>query len=134
MIPYVFVAAAAFAVFPILILFKINVEKLKKDPRQQGKVQTNMMLGVAISEAIPIILIIYGFSKLAPVSDVSTLYVPGIIIVFFMLFAAFFIFMQRKVDVEENSKSAVNNFSMISLMLTMAIPLISVISLFLMVP
>ncbi|GAB3789550.1 hypothetical protein [Virgibacillus kimchii] len=132
--PYLFVAAAALAVIPILILYKINVEKLKKDPEARGKVQTNFMIGVAVSEVIPIILIIYGFVNMESVANMAELYIPGLIVLFIMSFAISFIFLQKKVDVRPETKTLVHSFSMVSIPLSTAIPLISLVGLILMMP
>lgn len=134
MIPYVFVAAATLAMFPILTLYKMNVEKLKQDPSQHARVQNNLMIGVALSEAIPILLIIYGYAQMESVSTVSDLYLPGIILLFLVIFAVLFIFMQAKVGVPEEAKSMITQYSIISLMLALAIPIISIVSLFMMMP
>lgn len=132
--PYLFVAAAALAVIPILILYKINVEKLKEDPEARGKVQTNFMIGVAVSEVIPIILIIYGFVNMESVANMAELYIPGLIVLFIMSFAISFIFLQKKVDVRPETKTLVHSFSMVSIPLSTAIPLISLVGLILMMP
>ncbi|NBJ68797.1 hypothetical protein [Roseburia sp. 1XD42-34] len=134
MIAYVFVAAAALAMLPILVLFKMNVEKLKQDPSLQTKVQTNMMIGVAISEFLPILLIIYGFSQMELVTDVSDLYTPATILIFLVVFTVFFIFLQNKVDVPEEAKSIVKQFSFISIALILAIPIIAFVAFFMMLP
>ncbi|KNE21580.1 hypothetical protein KM914_09150 [Virgibacillus pantothenticus] len=134
MSPYVFVAAAALAMIPILALFKINVEKLKQDPSLQARVQNNMMIGVAISEGLPILLIVYGFSQMESVAEISELYTPAIILLFLVIFAVFFIFLQKKVDVPEEAKAMVTQFSLISTFLVLAIPIISIVALFMMLP
>jgi F0F1-type ATP synthase membrane subunit c/vacuolar-type H+-ATPase subunit K len=132
--PYIFVAAAALAVIPILILFKVNVEKLKENPEVRGKVQTNFMIGVAVSEAIPIILIVFGFVNMEPVGSMEELYIPGLIIMFIMAFSVFFIFLQKNVGVDTATKAVINAFSIVSIPLSTAIPLISLIGLLLMAP
>ncbi len=133
-LPYLFVAAAALAVIPILILFKINVEKLKENPEERGKVQTNFMIGVAVSEIIPIILIVFAFMNSEAVNTVEELYLPGIIIMFIMLFSVFFIFLQKNVGTEPAAKTVINAFSLVSIPLSTAIPFMSLIGLFIMVP
>jgi F0F1-type ATP synthase membrane subunit c/vacuolar-type H+-ATPase subunit K len=132
--PYIFVAAAALAVIPILILFKINVEKLKENPEVRGKVQTNFMIGVAVSEIIPIILIIFGFVNMEQAANIEELYIPGLIILFIMAFSVFFIFLQKNVGVDPAARTVINAFSIVSIPLSTAIPIISLIALFLMAP
>lgn len=134
MMAYIFVVAAVLAVIPILFLFKKNVERLKEDPTQVNKVQTNFMIGVAVSEVIPLLLMVYGFIALSPVEDVSELYIPGFIILLFMGMAVFFINSQRRVDVEDHAKNTVNSFATISIALVNAIPIMALVGIFMMAP
>ncbi|APC49701.1 hypothetical protein BME96_16565 [Virgibacillus halodenitrificans] len=134
MVPYIFVAAAVLAVIPILILYKIHSSKLKEDPSLRDKVQTKFMIGIAISEAIPILLIVYGFIKLEPVQTISALFIPFLIVLFLMAYAAFFILVNKRIDVTPESEETVNAFAMVSLPLSMSMPLIALVSLFLMMP
>ncbi|WHX26056.1 hypothetical protein QNH47_18275 [Virgibacillus halodenitrificans] len=132
MVPYIFVAAAVLAVIPILILYKIHSSKLKEDPSLRDKVQTKFMIGIAISEAIPILLIVYGFIKLEPVQTISALYIPFLIVLFLMAYTVFFILVNKRIDVTPESEETVNAFAMVSLPLSMSMPLIALVSLFLM--
>ncbi|MCJ0929601.1 hypothetical protein GLV94_07085 [Virgibacillus halodenitrificans] len=134
MVPYIFVAAAVLAVIPILILYKIHSSKLKEDPSLRDKVQTKFMIGIAISEAIPMILIVYGFINLEPVQTISALFIPFLIVLFLMAYAAFFILVNKRIDVTPESEETVNAFAMVSLPLSMSMPLIALVSLFLMMP
>ncbi|MEN2767331.1 hypothetical protein [Ornithinibacillus xuwenensis] len=131
---YLFALAAVLAVIPILFLFKINIEKIKENQENIGKIQTNFFIGVAIAEAIPIILIVFGMLDLSPVSSIDELIIPGIIVIFSMLFAAFFIFLQRSVGVPEEAKQAATTFSAIGLAMANAIPIVSLVSLIMMMP
>ncbi|MBP1971515.1 F0F1-type ATP synthase membrane subunit c/vacuolar-type H+-ATPase subunit K [Virgibacillus natechei] len=134
MMAYIFVVAAVLAVIPILFLFKKNLEKLKEDPTQVNKVQINFMIGVAVSEIIPILLMVYGFIELSPVEEVSELYIPGFIILLFMGMAVFFINSQRRVDVEDHARNTVNSFATISIALVNAIPIMALVGIFMMAP
>lgn len=131
---YIFVVATILAITPILIIFKITMERIKENPEQRGKIQTQFFIGVALSETIPIILIVYGFSNLTTVSSIEELYAPGLIIVLFALVAAFFVFLQRTIGVPDDIKEVVNSFALIALAMTTAIPLISIVALFSMIP
>ncbi|WP_235792382.1 hypothetical protein [Virgibacillus salidurans] len=131
---YIFVAAAVLAVIPILVLFKVNMEKLKEDPGQRNKVQSHFMIGVAVSEVIPLILLVFGFMGTNQVDSMSELYIPGLIILLLMGFAAFFIFLQRKVDVNPETKDTINSFAAISAALVNAIPIVALVALFMMAP
>jgi F0F1-type ATP synthase membrane subunit c/vacuolar-type H+-ATPase subunit K len=132
--PYIFVAAAVLAVIPILILYKVNVEKLKEKPESQGKVQTNFMIGIAVSEVIPLILIVFGFVNLEQAANIEELFIPGLIVLFTIAFSIFFIFLQKNIGVDPETKKVINSFSMVSVPLATAIPTISLIALFLMMP
>lgn len=132
--PYIFVLAAVLAIIPILIIFKITMERIKEDPTQRTKAQTHFFIGTALSETIPIILIIYGFSNITTVSNIDEVYLPGIIILLMVGFATLFIFLQRTIDVEENTKEVVNAFAMMGLGITNAIPIMAIVGLFMMIP
>ncbi|MFD2627979.1 hypothetical protein [Oceanobacillus kapialis] len=131
---YYFVAAAALAAIPLLILFKVLVSKLKENPESLANIQQKFFMGVAISEAIPLLLIIYGYINLEPVDSIQELYIPGIIILFIMAYAIFFIFLQKNVDVTPEAKPTVQSFTFISIALAMSVPIIALVSLFMMVP
>ena len=129
MSPYLFTAAAIIAVIGILIVFKINLDKIKADPEQVAKAQTNFFIGAAISESVPLIMIIYAIIHAVPLS-IEDLYVSAFIIIILMAFAMFFIFLQRKVDVEEDRRQAVNQFSIIAIALINAVPIIALVLMF----
>lgn len=134
MSPYLFVAAVILAIIPILFIFKITMESIKEDPEQKNKAQIRFFIWVALSETIPLILIIYGMTNLTPVATLNELYTPAIIILFMMGFAALFIFLQRTFDVEKHMKEFIHTFAMISLAVTNAVPIIAIASLFMMMP
>ncbi|MGJ9458156.1 hypothetical protein [Oceanobacillus sp. CF4.6] len=129
MSPYLFTAAAIIAVIGIIMVFKINMDKIKENPEQLEKVQTNFFIGVALCESIPIILIVFALINAEPV-PMEELYIPAAIVMMMMVFAAFFIFLQRNVDVAEDQKQRVNNFSLIALMLANAIPIVALVMMF----
>lgn len=132
--PYIFVIAVAIAILPILIIYKVTIERIKEQPKQLAKAQTQFLIGSALSEVIPIILIVYGFSNLAPVEDIQELYIPGIIIILITSISAFFILLQRTVGVEKDIQGIVNQFAILSLSITSALPIISIIALVSMIP
>lgn len=127
---YYFVVAAAIAALGISLLFKMNVDKVKADPEQIGIAQRNFFIGVMGIEAMPIILLILGIVTAEPVQSVEELYLPAILIVMFLAFAIFFILLQRSVGVSDDSKAAVNTFSVIALALASSIPIIALVFLF----
>ena len=131
---YFFMIASIMAVISILIVFKIFIDKIKITPEKRGILQSKFFIGVAIAEAIPIILIVFGFMASQPVTSMNELLVPGIVIILSMAFAPFFIFLQSKVDVTEESRAAVSSFVAIGSMLTLSIPIISLVALFKLMP
>lgn len=131
---YFFALAAILAVISILLVFKNSIEKIKESPEDYGSIQTKFFIGVAIAEAIPIILVIFGLMNLSTASSIEDLYIPGAIVIFSMIFAPFFIFLQRSVGVPEEAKQKVSNFSMIGIALINAIPLVSLVGLIMMMP
>ncbi|SHF76540.1 hypothetical protein [Ornithinibacillus halophilus] len=134
MSPYIFVLAAVLAVIPILIIFKINFEKVKENPEIIGQVQTKFFTGAAISEAIPLVLIVMGMANIESANSISELYLPGLIVLLLMGFSAFFVMLQRGVGVPEEAKQQANTFTMIGIMIANAIPIVSLVGLFLMMP
>lgn len=128
---YFYVIAAAMAVLGVLFFFKTNVEKMKANPEARGVAQTNFFIGVALSEVIPIALIIFAFSTTEPTFEMNDVMVPGIIILVLMVVSTFFIFLQRAVGVPEESRNIVNQFSMIAMAMANAVPIIALVFLYL---
>ncbi|RDW20579.1 hypothetical protein [Oceanobacillus chungangensis] len=131
---YIFAVAAVLAAISISVLFKINIGKIKEQPEQASKVQTNFFIGVAISEAIPLILLIIGIMNVEAVSSIELIYIPAIIIILTIVCASFFLFLQSKVDVVEDNKSSVTSFTAIGIAMVNAIPIIALVFLFTLTP
>ncbi|MFS0674982.1 hypothetical protein [Ornithinibacillus sp. 179-J 7C1 HS] len=131
---YLFAIAAILASISILLIFKINVEKIKENPENLSNVQTKFFIGVAIAEIIPIILIIFGMINLESASSLEELLIPGIIAISAMVFAPLFILLQRSIGVPEEAKQNVTTFAMIALAMANAIPLIALVGLIMMLP
>lgn len=134
MIPYVFLAATVISIVPILIIFKSSLEKIKLDPENRPQITVQFLIGVALSELIPIGLLIYGFTQASPVADMQELMLPGLIIILVTGVANFFIFLQKKVDMEEEVTPAVQLFSLISSSVVNAVPIVSIVALVTMLP
>lgn len=126
--------ASILAVISILIVFKIFMDKIKRNPESRNTHQTNFFIGVAIAETIPIILIVFGFIMSEPVAIINELFVPAIVIILALAFAPFYIFLQTKVDVTKENKNIVTTFAFIGSALCLSIPLISIIGLTLLMP
>lgn len=122
-----YVVAALMAVLGVLFFYKMNVEKIKENPEDAGKIHTSFFLGVAASEVIPIGFLILAFITTEPVHSVPDVILPGVLVALIMIFSIFFIFMTRSVGVPEESKHAVNHFSLIALAMAKAVPLMSII-------
>jgi len=127
---YFYVIAAAMAVLGVLFFFKTNVEKMKENPEVRGAAYNNFFIGVALSEVIPIALIVFAYATTDPVLEMNDVMLPGIIILLLMAVSMFFIFMQRAVGVPEESRNVVNQFSMIAIAIVNAVPIISLVFLF----
>lgn len=130
MAAYYFVAATVMTLVPILIVFKTFIERIREQPENMNQIMPRFMMWVAIIEALPIMLIVLGFTALKPVSQLADLYLPGAIILLTFLFAIVFILMQSFVDIEVDTRQ----FRMISMALVVGIPLVSIIGLSLMLP
>src|SRR5699024_7788179 len=83
--PYIFVIATIVAIVPILIISKIAMGRIKENPEQREKIYSQFFIGIALSESIPLILIVYGFANLSPVASIEELYAPGLIIILFTI-------------------------------------------------
>jgi len=126
---FIFAAAAIIAVIGINTVFKFNIEKVKENPDQIEKAQTNFFIGVALSETIPIIMIIFALVNAEPVA-IEDIYLPALIVLITMAVGALFIFLQRKVDVEEENKQVVNRLSLLAFAMSNAIPIIALVMMF----
>ncbi|WP_230200195.1 hypothetical protein [Bacillus niameyensis] len=129
-----FVLAAVIAVISILIVFKINLDKLKQSPENRDTLQTKFFIGVAIAEIIPIILVVLAFAASKTVTATSDLYVPGLIILLTFVFAPFFIFLQTKVDVTEKNRGIVTTFAFMGMSIALSIPIVSLVGLITLMP
>ncbi|RDW22228.1 hypothetical protein CWR48_00540 [Oceanobacillus arenosus] len=131
---YFFVMAAILVAGSISVIIKINTRRIKEQPDQASKAQTNFFFGVAISEAIPLILLILGIMNAEAGSSVNQLYVPAIIIIYTIICASLFLFLQSKVDVVEANIASVTNFTAIGMAMVNAIPIIALVFLFTLTP
>src|SRR5699024_128001 len=78
---YIFVAAAVFSVIPFSIVFKVHINKLIEDPDQINTIFRNFFIGVALTKIVPVILLVYGIIKLTDGVEMSTLYIPWLLII-----------------------------------------------------
>src|SRR5690625_570258 len=104
---YIFVAAAVFSVIPLLVIFKVNINQLIKDPKQFHEVQKKFLVGVALSKIVPVILLVFGIVKMTPV-DFDKLLIPLLIIMIVVMFGFIFISSQKMSNGNKDVKFAVN--------------------------
>ncbi|HLU23585.1 MAG TPA: hypothetical protein VKZ77_14065 [Bacillaceae bacterium] len=126
---YLFLTASIIAVTLILIIFKRSMENLKQFPGNRGTMQMYFFLGAALAEIIPIFIILFGLMKIKP-SPLSTFIVPGIGILLAIIFAIIHVFSQTK-NVNEDIKKDVVSFAFIGITLTLALPVVSLLTLLL---
>ncbi|MDY0394680.1 hypothetical protein RWE15_09745 [Virgibacillus halophilus] len=62
------------------------------------------------------------------------LYMPGLLVIVLIGFAALFIVLQRIVGVPKDMKAFAKNFSNIAMATTMSIPIIAIIAMYTMIP
>lgn len=134
MAAYFFMFATIIAVLAIAFIFKIYADKIKANPEGINQYQTRFFIWVALSEAFPILLVVLGMMNQEKVGEAGELMIPALIIIIFMAFSLFFIFLQTMVDVNEDLKEKFRTFAMISVSLSMSIPIISGVGLLLMLP
>lgn len=110
------------------------VERIKEDPNKVQQVIVQFFIWAFLFEIIPIFINIYGFNQVSPAESLEQLYMPGILILLIVGFAAFFIFLQRTVDIEEKLKEPINMFALIAFALVASVPILSIVGLLMMVP
>lgn len=129
---YIFVLAAVLAVVSIIVIFKINIDKVMKNPNQIATIQKNFFIGIALSKIIPVILLFYGIIKMTHISNISKLYIPWLIILGLVVYAFFYISSKNKLDVDQDTKLAISILVTIARPLTFSIPIMAAALLFMM--
>lgn len=129
---YIFVLAAVLAVAPVLVIFKIHIDKAIEDPHDIAAIQKNFFIGVALSKIIPVILLIYGIIKMTSNVDISKLYLPLLINFVLVIYAFVFISSKNKLDVNSDTKFAIHLLVTIARPLVVSIPLMASVFLFMM--
>lgn len=132
MIAYIFVAAALASVIPLLFIIHISVKKLIANPRQALQVQKQFFIAVGLSKITPVVLLIIGIIKLTHVEDLSSLYLPWLIIIAAVLFGLYYIKQQKELPDTEDATYAVNTLLTVAKPLIFSIPIMSAIFIFLM--
>jgi|SRR5699024_217792 len=128
---YFFTAAAFFSVAPLLVLFKINAEKVKEEPDNFNEIQKRFFISVSVSKIIPALLIIMGITQMNKVA-VDQLIIPWIIILFILVYGIYYILSFKRLPLKGDPKLAVNTLVNLALPFIFSIPLMSAVFLFLM--
>lgn len=110
------------------------MDALKESPEDKEAVQNKFFIWLGVSEVIPLILIVFGFINLETASTIEELYVPGLIVIVLIGFAALFITLQRVVGVPKELKVFVKTFSSIALVTANSIPLVAIVAMLTMIP
>lgn len=129
---YIFVMAAVLAIIPIIVIFNVNIKKIKENPRSYQKIQKSFFIGAALSKIVPIILLIFGIIKITPVSSPQLLIVPALIILGLIGFATFYILSKRNETERPEAASAVKTLSTIALPHVFSIPIMALFFLLMM--
>ncbi|WP_442599783.1 hypothetical protein [Neobacillus sp. D3-1R] len=138
---WLFVIASIIAVIGILFSFKIMMSQIQTIIQDQGlnmemiqKEQTRFFIKIAISEAVPILLIVYGFTLIGELEEPVNILFPIVIIVGVFLFALVQILLTRRDvlgfhDVNSETKTFLNAMIFIGVAMVAAIPIVSVVAL-----
>lgn len=129
---YIFVAAAVFAVVPLVIILKMTINKLIKNPKDINAIFRRFFIGVALSKIVPIILLIFGMIKMTKGMDISNLYIPWAIIFIVLAYSVSFISGQKNLDVPKGTQVQVDTLTSIAKPLLFSIPLMAAVFLFMM--
>jgi uncharacterized membrane protein len=144
---WLFVLATAIAVIGILFAFKNLMASLqdKIDNGQEIKIgsmqqeTTRFFITVAIVEAIPILLIMYGFMQIEKLEGQSVnILLPQLIIIGILIFALIHVLMVRRDTLghrdesTEETKTIVTTLMFIGLVMIGAIPIVSFVAILLM--
>jgi len=130
---YIFVAAAVFSVLPIVVIYKVNLEKLIADPRSYDAVQKSFFIGAALSKIVTIILLIFGIIKMSPLQETSQLVLPVFIILVLIGYSTMYIMSKRKADYPEETKRVVKTLSTITLPHLYTVPIMALFFIILMI-
>lgn len=139
---WLFVLATVIAVLGILYAFKQMIVKIQEKVENGQEVkaesiqkeQTNFFIKVAMFEAIPILLIVYGFMQIGIEDENYSIILPLIIIAGILIFALVQILaLKRDLSVQNDRFSPetiglVNTLIMIGMAMVSAIPIVSVVA------
>jgi hypothetical protein len=140
---WLFVIATIIAVFGILVSFKKRMGYIQSKIEERQvfsietfqKEQTRFFISIAIVEAVPIFLIVYGFIQIEQsYGQTFNIILPLIIIITILIIALVYLLVIRRDtlgmgEIPKESRNIVNTFVLIAAGLISAFPAISVIAL-----
>lgn len=130
---YFFVIATVIATFGISYFVRKAIKQIAVNLEDRGKIHTNMFIGTALVEIVPIVLIVFGYVYLPFSSIDNTL--PLIIVILSTALNLFLIYnttnkFVRDLTASNELKGALKLAASLGYTLVMAIPIVSVISMF----
>lgn len=131
--PYIYVLIAALGIFPLLIVYKITMERIKSGEGSIEQAQMKFFLWVAIVEILPIILLVFAMSSTETVASFDEVMVPGLLVLVFMGVGSLFTLLQGVTDTPADVKGRVKIFSLIGMSFVNAMPIISIVGLITMI-
>lgn len=136
MAPYLVAAAAAIAVFGIIIAYRKSHQAILEGQSNYTKIQNKFFMNVAIIEALPIILIIFGFMMAdGQTFSMAEIYIPLAIVIALIIFSVFIVFsqisqathLQRSNQIDTKTLNIARSMSIMALALANAIPIVSLV-------
>lgn len=133
---YLYVLAAAIAVFGTIVLFRSTMDNMLTEPEKFSQYLNGFFTKFSIVEILPIAMIVLGFVFPPSVQlNMTDALIPIVIIGLLMIINIFYIFSQRSPagNVEKELKQRIQPFIFIAMALGNAVPIISIVFLLLIV-
>jgi len=127
---YLFVIAAVIASFGISIVLRSSMEKLILEPQTFAQIQSRFFIYVAVIEALPLVLIVFGFMTL--MDSTVNLFIP-IAIVAVSVLVNFILNIMKKNELVSSApdlKEKLMTFFLIGNVLMAAIPIVAIVATF----
>lgn len=126
-----FIIASIIATTGIGFVVRDSLTKLAIDPVNRESIQSKMFIGVAVVEAIPIVLLILGFLSIE--SSTMNSLIPAILIVLSAIINAYLIRKHSKEllinhSTKEEAKPLISALEKISYSLVIAIPIVGIVA------
>ncbi|KPB04000.1 hypothetical protein [Bacillus sp. CHD6a] len=127
---FLFVIAAMIASFGISIVLRFSMEKLVLEPESFAQIQSRFFIYVVVIEALPIILIVFGFMSL--MESAVNIFIP-ITIVAVSVLVNFILNIIKKNELVSSApdlQEKLMTFFLIGNVLMTAIPLVAIVASF----